>query len=336
MSFSMQGNGSTQKFHATAGHCNATSGLSESGTGAMLRHHSLTPAYRLVRNSYRSTGSFKSDAALIDVPDGLASNMIVLNSGQNAVIWGKRVAVVGLWVCKTGATTGQSCASITRTDDVITGPPQEQDMIRVNNMVADGGDSGSPLYATAWSENGFYAVDIVGSVHTKNSNDIWASKISNIELDMQATLISWYQTYQLRVRHSGQCLNIEGATSANGARIIQYPCVGAWNENWQFMPYWGSWSVQNPSSFGCVTLKGGSTAALTPLDQYWCSWNPYPDNQSFNFFVQTGRFFLIYSPKAQQCWDVPGASLAASTQVDIYPCVPSAYNHQWELAFSAL
>lgn len=35
--------------------------------------------------------------------------------------------------------------------------------------------------------------------------------------------------YQIRNRKSGKCLNVEGATTVNGADLIQYTCNGSWN-----------------------------------------------------------------------------------------------------------
>lgn len=40
--------------------------------------------------------------------------------------------------------------------------------------------------------------------------------------------------YELRARHSGKCLDVRGASTQNGADVIQYSCHGGTNQQWGF------------------------------------------------------------------------------------------------------
>ena len=41
-----------------------------------------------------------------------------------------------------------------------------------------------------------------------------------------------YDYYQLQNRHSGMCLTVLNASTANNAPLMQYPCVGSPNNLW--------------------------------------------------------------------------------------------------------
>lgn len=42
--------------------------------------------------------------------------------------------------------------------------------------------------------------------------------------------------YEVVARHDGQCLDVFDAQTGNGAQVIQWPCVGAFNQHWSVIP----------------------------------------------------------------------------------------------------
>ncbi|MFE0876267.1 RICIN domain-containing protein [Streptomyces smyrnaeus] len=136
--------------------------------------------------------------------------------------------------------------------------------------------------------------------------------------------------FYLRVKHSGKCLTVRGASKAENAVVNQYRCVsGARNQWWvtynqggvarRFMAY---------HSGKCLALRGGSTAKGTPAvqrtcggsrDQIWFSLAPYAEG-SMN--PSAG------SSTGDRCLDVRGASKADNAQVIVWSC-NGRNNQKW-------
>ncbi|MFD3344609.1 RICIN domain-containing protein [Streptomyces anthocyanicus] len=136
--------------------------------------------------------------------------------------------------------------------------------------------------------------------------------------------------FYLKVKHSGKCLTVRGASKAENAVVNQYRCVsGAKNQWWvtynqggvarRFMAY---------HSAKCLALRGGSTAKGTPAvqrtcdgskDQIWFSLAPYAEG-SMN--PDAGR------NTGDRCLDVQGASKADNAPVIVWSCNDRT-NQKW-------
>jgi hypothetical protein len=87
--------------------------------------------------------------------------------------------------------------------------------------------------------------------------------------------------YSIRVRHSGQCLDIRGASTDEGGQAIQAPCSGAENQKFQLVSAGhGRYSIGAKHSRLCLDVRGGGNADGTPIIQYHCHGGP---NQKFKF-----------------------------------------------------
>jgi hypothetical protein len=87
---------------------------------------------------------------------------------------------------------------------------------------------------------------------------------------------------RIRNAYSGKCLNVEGASLANGARIIQYPCLGTFpNELWKgpemlFQIEYGPGDVRDfyqlhaKHSNMCLHIQNASTSLNAKMVQYEC------------------------------------------------------------------
>jgi hypothetical protein len=82
--------------------------------------------------------------------------------------------------------------------------------------------------------------------------------------------------------HSNKCLGVNGGSMANGAKVVQYTCNGAADQEWYTIPLGdgGHYQVRNgANSSKCLAVPGGSFAQNTQLviwdcgvgslDQYW-------------------------------------------------------------------
>jgi hypothetical protein len=84
-------------------------------------------------------------------------------------------------------------------------------------------------------------------------------------------------TYQqIRNWHSGKCLDVAGASQANGARVQQYTCNGTAAQRW-YRDYIGSdhrfFYLEVAASGDCLEVKGDSRADNAPVVQEPCDTN---------------------------------------------------------------
>ena len=80
--------------------------------------------------------------------------------------------------------------------------------------------------------------------------------------------------------NSGKCLNVQGASKADSAKIIQYTCQGIskYNDQWALIPTGRTgangdlYFIQNRNSLKCLNAQGASSANGTDIIQYGCRW----------------------------------------------------------------
>ena len=65
----------------------------------------------------------------------------------------------------------------------------------------------------------------------------------------------------------GKCLDITGASTANGALIELWQCNGGANQQWQA----SNGELVNPASGKCLDDPGSNTANGTQLDLWTCN-----------------------------------------------------------------
>ena len=71
--------------------------------------------------------------------------------------------------------------------------------------------------------------------------------------------------------HSGKCLDVTAASTADGAAVIQYTCGSGTNQQWQVRTVGSSFQLVARHSGKCLDLPGSSTANGTRLKQYTCT-----------------------------------------------------------------
>jgi chitinase len=87
---------------------------------------------------------------------------------------------------------------------------------------------------------------------------------------------------ELQNQNSGKDLVVANASTAAGAKIIQYDQNGTTNSLWKpiALPN-GSWQFQNENSGQCLDVPGGSTSRSVQLDQQPCQSGAVGGNQAF-------------------------------------------------------
>ncbi|MDJ1136902.1 RICIN domain-containing protein, partial [Streptomyces iconiensis] len=82
-----------------------------------------------------------------------------------------------------------------------------------------------------------------------------------------------YASVVLRNINSGKCLTVHGASTANGAKLNQYTCVGARNQTFVFKPALMRKTplyTQPLNGNKCVDVQGASKADNAPVIQWKC------------------------------------------------------------------
>lgn len=102
-----------------------------------------------------------------------------------------------------------------------------------------------------------------------------------------------------------QLANVEGASLANGARVIQYPWSGTANERWLVtVEDDGYYRFASLHSDKCLNVAGGGNADGTNVIQYTCGVTPAA-NEEWRF-VQTGIGYQIVARSSGKCLNVAG------------------------------
>nr|WP_240508258.1 RICIN domain-containing protein [Streptomyces ossamyceticus] len=82
-------------------------------------------------------------------------------------------------------------------------------------------------------------------------------------------------TYTVVNQHSGKCLDVNGASTTDGAAVIQYTCNGAANQQFQLRPVTAlgnadDYQLVAVHSGKCVDVSQISTAAGAKIHQWPC------------------------------------------------------------------
>ncbi len=154
---------------------------------------------------------------------------------------------------------------------------------------------------------------------------VWAS-IRNLEL-YDRPFTADLGTYKLVNRKSGKVLDVNGASSTDGAAIIQWPSTGGTNQQWKLLPNTdGSYRLSNVRS-GKLLESPGSSAQGAQLDQ-WADTGS--GNQWWKLVAATSGYYRLVNVGNGWCADVKDASIADGAQVIQWPST-SGSNQEWQL-----
>ncbi|MHC3474465.1 RICIN domain-containing protein [Streptomyces sp. 7R007] len=123
--------------------------------------------------------------------------------------------------------------------------------------------------------------------------------------------------------HSGKNAQVESASSADAADVVQNAPADDPNQLWQAVAQQdGSFSLVNINSGKCMDVRGASASAGEPVIQWPCSGRP---NQRWTF-----NGSAITSVNSGLCLDVYGGSSGDDAPLIQWPC-GTGKNQQWSL-----
>lgn len=134
--------------------------------------------------------------------------------------------------------------------------------------------------------------------------------------------------YRLLNLNSGQALDVNGSSTANGANIIQWPQNGGNNQQWIVTDNGGGYyKIINRNSGLALDVDGGSTANGAGIIQLpWTGGN----NQQWQLAAVTTGIFKAINRNSSLALDVNGASTANGAGI-IQWASSGAVNQQWTI-----
>ena len=135
-------------------------------------------------------------------------------------------------------------------------------------------------------------------------------------------------TYAFKSRLSGKALTVAGASTANGAMVVQSSDTGAKHQSWYVVGHGnGDYSILNANSLRSLDNYGNSTTAGTAIAQ-WDYWGGA--GQRWRFATPAAGYSTVANQLSGMVLDVRARSLAENAQIIQYP-VNNATNQQWSL-----
>lgn len=126
---------------------------------------------------------------------------------------------------------------------------------------------------------------------------------------------TWY--YNILASHSNKCVDVRGASTSNGAEIIQWSCNGGDNQSWILYPNGtGYYQIKSRISGKCIDVNGGSTADGANILQWDCHGG---DNQLWGFVAYNGKYKLV-AKHSNKCLDVLDASTSDGAKLIQWSC----------------
>ncbi|MFI1097213.1 RICIN domain-containing protein [Streptomyces sp. NPDC020917] len=117
----------------------------------------------------------------------------------------------------------------------------------------------------------------------------------------------------------GKCVDVAGASSANGAAVQLYDCNGTGAQSWTADSGGGTLQALGK----CMDVTSAGTANGTTVQLYDC-------NGTGSQVWQPGAGDSLVNPQSGKCLDATGQSSANGTRLQIWSCTGAA-NQSWTL-----
>ena len=142
-----------------------------------------------------------------------------------------------------------------------------------------------------------------------------------------ATLPATGGTYQLAVTKSGKCIDVPGASTANGALLQQWGCTsGATWQQFKLTAAGNNYQLVNISSGKCIDVPNWSTTSGVQLQQYTCVASQ--TNQQWRLAASGTGTYQIININSGLCISDKDASTASGAAIIQETCTANS-NKQW-------
>lgn len=182
-----------------------------------------------------------------------------------------------------------------------------------------------------------FATDCGVRIGDINGNDYIKFNVTNALIDgvqicgigSDGTDSSWHNGYKhITVLHSGKCLDVEGRSTNDGAKLQQWDCHGGDNQTWELIPHSsGAYQLRAKHSGKC--MDGYWAVSGEGVKQWSCATEKsgWINNQLFNVSQNSdGSFKLLHS--SGKSLDVAGSSQSAGAEIILWSDHGGA-NQRW-------
>jgi hypothetical protein len=182
-------------------------------------------------------------------------------------------------------------------------------------------------WAGAWSQPVNSSEYVWLPLQFPTSTSVTMSWYPNVTIDTATGVVQGAPgaTDSLVARHSGKCLDVSSASTADSARLLQWTCNAAANQRWTVQSLGNGYvRLVARHSGKCLDVNGASTADGATVLQYTCSGRT---NQQWQLRDASG-YVQVVARHSGKCLDVTSASTADGAAVVQYTC-GSGTNQQW-------
>jgi hypothetical protein len=128
-------------------------------------------------------------------------------------------------------------------------------------------------------------------------------------------------------RHSGLVMDVDNASTTNGAAVIQYPENGNNWQRWNIVSVGDGYvNIRNVHSNKCLDVSGSANGSSVVQ---WDCWGG--TNQQFTLQDAGSGYVRIIDRRSGRCVDVPDWSTANATALQVWDC-HTGNNQQWAIA----
>jgi pectate lyase len=137
-------------------------------------------------------------------------------------------------------------------------------------------------------------------------------------------------TYQLKVTKSGMCLDVPGASTANGALLQQWGCTAgsAWQQ-FTLVASGSNYLIKNVNSGKCVDVPDWSTVSGVRVQQYTCVGSQ--SNQQWRLAASGSDTYQVINVNSGLCLSDKDASTSSGAAIIQETCTANT-NKQWAFA----
>jgi hypothetical protein len=126
------------------------------------------------------------------------------------------------------------------------------------------------------------------------------------------------RAYVLKAVHSGKCIDVAGASTADGATVEQWDCNGHTNQQFRLTSKATNvFEVSPVHSDKCLDVYKAGTTNGTKVQQWHCN---DQSNQRWKLLSMGSGQYQLQAVSSSKCLEVAGASLVRGAQIDQSTC----------------
>ncbi|MHA3701178.1 RICIN domain-containing protein [Jatrophihabitans sp. YIM 134969] len=192
-------------------------------------------------------------------------------------------------------------------------------------LVATNTNATNTTFTATWNGKGSFAYTLTPRATATFVGSIGAATA-------QPTTPGNNRVFRIVSRVSGKPFGVEGSSTANGAKIVQYTDSGDRDQQWRFVDAGsGYYNIVNVNSGAALDNPSGSTTNGTQVQQYAIS-GTGNSNQQWAFTSVGSGFYKITNRTSGLGLDLTGGTLTDSTYVQQYSVTGNGnFGQNWQL-----